>query len=242
MSTSDELLLMVKRVARRGGLELRRFNPANVLDAQRAALIRLHAIDLIVDGGANKGQWASLVRWGGYRDHIVSFEPLDDAYAELVARSARDPNWDVRRVALDDHDGEAELHVAGNSASSSLLDMADAHVRAAPASAYVGAEAVAVRRLDGCELPAAQCLMLKLDVQGAELRALEGASGLLDSICMIELELSLRELYVGGPLWPEVAAWLEERGYKLVGVEPGLVDDESAELLQANAIFLRDAA
>jgi FkbM family methyltransferase len=241
MTASDDALLAVKRIARRAGLELRRFNPANVLDAQRAALIKRHNIDLVIDGGAHTGQWASLVRWGGYRDNIVSFEPLSAAYNELAARTARDAAWEVRRAALDAVDGEAEINVAGNLESSSLLDMADKHLDAAPESAYVGSERVPVRRLDGCELPVAHDLMLKLDVQGAELRALEGAEGLFDRIRLIELELSVCELYVGAPLLPEVAAWLEERGYRLVGVEPGLVDLEIAELLQVNGIFLRSA-
>lgn len=238
MTASDDTLLTVKRLARRAGLELRRFNPANALDAQRAALIKGHGIDLVLDGGANTGQWGSLVRWGGYRDNIVSFEPLSAAYAELAARTARDPRWEVRRVALDAVDGETEINVADNSESSSLLEMADRHLQAAPESAYVGVETVPVRRLDGCELPVAHALMLKLDVQGAELRAMEGAEGLFERIRLIELELSVCELYVGAPLMPEVMAWLDERGFRLVGVEPGLVDGDSAELLQLNAIFL----
>jgi FkbM family methyltransferase len=237
----DETLLRVKQMARRAGLELRRFNPTNVLDAQRAALIRRHAIDLVVDGGANTGQWGSLVRWGGYRDHIVSFEPLPEAYTELVARTARDPGWEVRRMALGAEQGEAELNVAANSVSSSLLEMAAAHLRVAPDSGFVGTEPVAVCRLDSCELPSAQAIMVKLDLQGAELRALEGAEGILERVRLVELELSLCELYVGAPLWPEVSAWLQERAYRLVGIEPGLVDDETAEVLQANGIFLRDA-
>jgi FkbM family methyltransferase len=236
---ADDALLAVKRLARRAGVELRRFNAANVLDAQRVALMQRHAIELAVDGGANTGQWASLVRSCGYRGSIVSFEPVPAAYAKLAARAARDPRWEARPVALDAVDGESEIHVAGNVASSSLLEMADEHVRAAPESAYVASERVAVRRLDGCELPPARELMLKLDVQGAELRALQGAEGILDRVRLIELELSLRELYVGGPLWPEVSAWVEERGYRLAGVEPGLVDLETAELLQVNGLFLR---
>lgn len=236
---SDDALLAVKRLVRRAGLELRRFNAANVLDAQRAALIRHHGIDLVLDGGANVGQWASLVRSGGYRGSMVSFEPVAAAYARLAARTARDPRWEARQFALDATDGETLIHVAGNVASSSLLDMAEEHVRVAPESAYVATEPVFARRLDGCELPDAEELMLKLDVQGAELRALEGAEGVLPRIRLIEVELSLRELYNGAPLWPEVGAWLEERGYRLAGLEPSLVDFTTAETLQVNGIYLR---
>jgi FkbM family methyltransferase len=235
----DDALLAVKRLARRGGVELLRFNPTNALDAQRAALLARHGVDLVLDGGANTGQWAQLVRGGGYDGAIVSFEPLAEAYAALARASARDPRWDARRLALDDRDGEAAINVAGNSWSSSLLDMAEAHVRAAPESAYVGTEQVPVARLDGLTLPEARSIALKLDLQGAELRALAGAEGMLDRVKLVEAELSLRELYVGAPTWDDVAGWLVPRGYRLVGVAPTLVDDTSAELLQVNGIFLR---
>jgi FkbM family methyltransferase len=235
----DDLLLRVKGLGRRAGLELRRYNATNALDAMRTVQLARREVDLVLDGGANAGQWAAGVRVGGYIGPLVSFEPLRDAHARLVARAARDPRWEARRLALDDHDGEAELHVAGNSWSSSLLDMADRHLETAPESAYVATETVAVARLDGVVLPDAGRIALKLDVQGAELRALRGAEGLLDRVVLVELELSLRELYVGGPLWPEIQDWLGERGYRLAGVEQSLVDHASGELLQANALFAR---
>lgn len=237
--TVERILLGVKGLARRGGLELLRYNPTNVLDAQRAALLTRHGVDLVLDGGANVGQWAAGVRAAGFGGALVSFEPLAEAHEALSRRASGDPRWEARRLALDDHDGEAIINVAANSWSSSLLEMTEAHVRAAPQSAYVGTERVPVARLDGLSLPPARAIALKLDVQGAELRALAGAERLLDRIVLLELELSLRELYAGAPSWEQVGGWLGPRGYRLVGVGPTLVDDASAELLQANGLFLR---
>jgi FkbM family methyltransferase len=239
--SAEGVLLAAKRAGRRAGLEVLRFNPTNALDAQRSALMSRHDVDLVIDGGANAGQWARLVRAGGYGGALVSFEPVAEAFTALAAAARGDARWEARRLALDAAAGEAEVHVAGNSWSSSLLEMEAAHLRVAPESAYVGTEQVPVARLDEVELPAAERIWLKLDVQGAELRALQGSERLLERVALVEVELSLRPLYVGAPLWPEVAGWLEPRGYRLVGVAPSLVDDRTAELLQVNGVYLRSA-
>jgi hypothetical protein len=72
-------------------------------------------------------------------------------------------------VALGAADGEIEIHVAGNSVSSSILDMLPSHERAAPGSAYVAREKVALTRLDGVAgtfLADARRVLLKI-VRGA---------------------------------------------------------------------------
>lgn len=237
--TSDGLLLAVKRAGRRFGLELLRYNPTNALDAQRAQLLRRHEVDLVVDGGANEGQWARDVRRAGYRGPLVSYEPLGAVFEKLAVRARRDGRWEARQVALDRIDGQGQINVSANSWSSSLLEMTDQHLQVDPRSGFVGAERIQVRRLDGEELPPVERIMLKLDVQGAELRALEGAEGILDRIVLAELEVSLVELYAGAPLLPDVVGRLRDHGYRLAGFAPSLVDPVTAELAQGNALFLR---
>ena len=76
------------------------------------------------------------------------FEPLSEAFSALERRASRDSHWQVHRLALGDRDGTAEINVAGNSWSSSLLPMGAQHLRSAPQSAYVGTESVPIARLD----------------------------------------------------------------------------------------------
>jgi FkbM family methyltransferase len=235
---ADRLLLSVKRVGRLVGIELARYNATNALDAQRARLIARHAVDLVVDVGANEGQWASGLRQAGYRGPIVSFEPLPDAYRTLELAAARDPSWSCRPEAASDRAGEAELHVAANSVSSSLLQMDARHAAAAPGSTIVGSRRVRTVRLDEAGLQGRR-IMLKLDTQGAELTALAGADALLDAVILVEVELSLEQLYVGAPLWREAVDHLASKGYELAGLSPSWVDDETGRMLQADAIFAR---
>jgi hypothetical protein len=52
-------------------------------------------IDLIIDVGANEGQFSEEIRVGGYSGRIISFEPTTEAHSRLLKRSQRDPLWNV---------------------------------------------------------------------------------------------------------------------------------------------------
>ncbi|WP_433783404.1 FkbM family methyltransferase [Actinomycetospora sp. CA-101289] len=227
-----------KTLFRRAGVEVTRYRP---VERRRQTLIEAAGVRSVLDVGANTGQYASELRRWGFDGHVLSFEPLPDAFAELRAATASDPRWSAVNVAASDSAGRASLNVAGNSASSSLLTMAATHERAAPGAATVGVTDVALARLDEVDevrgLP--DPLMLKLDVQGHELSALRGATGVLDRVALIEAELSVRELYDGAPLMREVLQVLSDTGFELVGLEPGFHDPADGTILQFDGFFRR---
>jgi FkbM family methyltransferase len=212
-------------------------------DYRRVRLLARRGVDLVLDVGAGVGQYALRTRSAGYRGRIVSFEPLKSAYVELIGRAATDSTWDCRNQALGSSPGQAELHVARNSYSSSLLEIEDRHVESAPASAYVGSETVSVVILDEIwdgVVREGERPYLKLDVQGFELEALRGAELSLPSLVGVEAELSLVPLYEGAPLYREVVDHLETAGFRLAGLEPEFFEPDTAELLQVQGIFVRE--
>src|SRR5271163_1334048 len=138
-------------------------------DRRSSALFSSLGIDLLIDIGANRGQYALARRASGYQGEILSFEPLSTAHAKLLALARNDPNWTIAdRVAVGDRSGEIEINLAQNSASSSVLPMLDAHLAAVPHSRYIGKEIVPVRRLDDLLVSTVggRKIFLKLDVQG----------------------------------------------------------------------------
>ncbi|MDZ4057670.1 MAG: FkbM family methyltransferase, partial [Polynucleobacter sp.] len=138
-----------KKLALKFGVELRRHNPAQSQDARIARLIAHHGIDLALDVGANTGGFGSYMREIGFQGEILSFEPLKQAHTELTRVALSDERWHVApRMALGAEDGTIELNVAGNSVSSSILPMHDAHAIAAPSSRYIGKQLVPLKRLD----------------------------------------------------------------------------------------------
>lgn len=56
--------------------------------------------------------------------------------------------------------------------------------------------------------------MLNLDVQGAEMRALQGATRTLQNVKWIYTEISNEPLYAGSTLEPELNAWLMDHGFE----------------------------
>src|SRR5258708_5298162 len=228
---------------RRIGLDVIRYNPQKSHEAALARLLAAREIDTVLDIGGNEGQYATMVRRAGFRGKIISFEPLAEAHSKLRQAAARDPLWTVApRMALGDHEGTLLMHVAANSASSSALPMLDAHLRAAPESAYVGSETVPVSRLDTVAenlQVGGKNLFLKIDVQGFEPQVLEGAARLLDRIQGVQLELSLVPLYEGEALFLPLVDFLARKGFELWALIPGFIDQETGRTLQVDGIFFR---
>lgn len=233
------------------GLEVRKLKNVPPSAAQLAAQqivssFRTFGIDLVLDVGANRGQFASEIRACGFSGGIVSFEPLSDAYGQLKQASAGDANWIAHpRCALGDHNGEVEINIAGNSDSSSILPMLESHRSVAPQSAYKGKELVSLYTLDavsGAYFKDARAPFLKIDTQGFEWQVLDGARDTLPHIKGIMAELSLVPLYEGQHLWREVIDRLEAAGFTLWGFVPTFSDISQGRTLQVDGIFYRSNA
>lgn len=202
------------------------------------------ATDVVLDVGANIGQFAKGLRTHGYDGQIVSFEPLSDAHEALVVAAKDDLLWDVvERCAVGAANGTAEINIAGNSASSSLLPMLDRHRDAAPHSAYGGSERCLVLTLDTfidrTFVDPTTLFGLKIDTQGYEAEVLAGLVRNRERVKVILCEMSLAPLYGGGPTMPELCSLLAELGYRCVALGPEFEDPRTGELLQADGVFVR---
>jgi FkbM family methyltransferase len=200
-------------------------------------------IDLVVDVGANEGQFVERMRDMAYGGQIVSFEPLHEAFDKLNAKFGSTSNWRGLQLALGERDEELTMEVAGNSMmSSSLLHMLPNHVEAYPASAIYKTETVKVRRLDETlrpKLNGANRLFLKIDTQGFEDHVLRGAQGILEYVALLELELSLVPLYESQSLLPEMMNFVADLGFLPVDLGRGFADDVRGRLLQVDGLFVR---
>jgi len=232
---------IVRSFAKRCGYEI--LGPARSYAGERsiAALLRKEEINLVLDIGANLGQFAEGLLATGYRGRIVSFEPLSTTHDQLRANAGRYPNWTVaERTALGEKAGSVEIHVSTAHASSSILNMLPSHLEAAPGSGYIGAETVPVNRLDDlCPLSPTDRVVLKIDVQGYERQVLEGAPRVLGSCRAVITEMSLAPLYEGQVLVKEMWDLLASYGFEAWSLEPGFRDPVTGRMLQFDGIFVR---
>ena len=198
---------------------------------------------VVIDVGANVGQYGLSLRKCGFAGRIVSFEAIPAVHAQLAVVAKSDPEWLVAPCcALGRAPGESSINVAKNSVSSSLLPMHDAHLKAAPDSRYIANAAIRLERLDDIALPLLPedgGLLLKVDTQGYEEEVLAGAERLLERVSAMQLELSVAPLYHGAPDLRRILEICENLGFQLHGLIPGFYDEQTCRLLQMDGLFLR---
>lgn len=233
----------INSVLRKLGISVCRYKAANSDQAQLNKALDLVRTDLIFDIGANEGQFARGVREHGYSGKIVSFEPLSIAREKLLLHASQDHAWEVHaQTAIGDHTSEVTINIAGNSVSSSVLQMLNFHSEAAIGSAYVGSERVSMVKLDCIVdgyLKDHSSLFIKIDTQGFEWQVLNGAAETLRRASGVFCELSLVPLYRGQRLWRDIVCRLEEEGFMLWALQKGFTDPRTGQTLQMDGIFLR---
>src|ERR1700677_315652 len=232
-------------IAHRAGIKVSRYSPT--LDANRLFINQLksHQVDVVLDVGANSGQFAADLRKENFEGRIVSFEPLSGPFSLLERRASGDPLWDCRRCALGDFDGTISINVAGNAGeSSSVLPMLKSHQDVYPPANYIGTEEVQIHRLDSVApefLRPTDVTFLKIDVQGFEKLVLAGSDSTVKDHCVgMQIELSFLPLYEDGMLFREALDLVYSLGFTLTGLKPCFTDIRDGRMLQADGIFFRE--
>ena len=209
-----------------------------------ARVLDHHGIDVVLDVGANLGQYARRLRRGGYEGRIVSFEPLSRAHAALEEAAADDAAWTVApRLAIGDSDRPVTINVSAESDMSSALDFTPEMARLLDSSAYVGTEVASQARLDAVFSRHAESndrVMVKIDTQGTERRVLDGARGILPAVRVLQIELSIVAVYQGEPSYLEMINHLDDLGFVPVLYIPGYFNRRTARLIGMDGVFVRD--
>jgi len=196
------------------------------------------SLEMLVDVGANRGQFSTLVRQHFPGAQIVAFEPLKQPAARYSGIYAADPQVTLHQAALGVRAEERVMHVSGRDDSSSLLPITATQDQLFPGTSEVATESVRVAPLSDFLQGSAirKPALLKIDVQGYELPVLEGCASLLPEFEMVYVECSFIELYQGQAMAHEVIAWLQARGFRLAGIY-NLSSSGSGRSVQADFLF-----
>jgi FkbM family methyltransferase len=206
-------------------------------------LLGARSAEVVLDVGANVGETAARYRALFPAARVYCFEPAPECVDSLRARFAGDPAVSVIAEAVSDTPGRAVLHLSEGATSHSLRTRSDRALYQPKGAALRDEVEVPVTTLDHfCkerEIPHVD--VLKLDVEGAERWALEGARGLLgaQSIGLVFLEVMFVEHYSGQSLYHELAALLAGFGYSLYDLYD-LRHARNGQLRWGNAIFLSE--
>lgn len=232
---------LINRLLKETGYQLKRYPDPYLV--RRMEIINQNNIDTLFDIGANAGQYAIEMRKLGYRKKIISFEPLKSAFEDLKKASSKDINWIINNYALGDEDINGIINVSANSWSSSILTILPLHLKNAPGSEFITGEETQIRKLDSVFnsfYKKGDNVMLKIDTQGYEKKVLEGAGDFLRNVRIIQLEMSLAELYETQPLFFEMINYLANKGFQLFSLEDiGISDKTTGQLLEVDGIFVQ---
>jgi FkbM family methyltransferase len=199
-------------------------------------------IRTVFDVGANTGQFARAIHEVLPDAFIYSFEPLRDCFTELQKAMSEVRIFRGFNTALAEMEGEAEFYRSDWSPSSSLLPMEQLHKQNFPFTAGETKEKVKIRRLDDCaeELNIEKEILVKLDVQGAEDKVIEGGRKLIQRAKILIVETSMDSLYKGQPLFADIFKQLEALGFRYRGALNQALSELDGSVLYADSIFARE--
>jgi FkbM family methyltransferase len=195
-------------------------------------------LDVVVDIGANRGQFALCVRRLYPKAKIFSFEPLQKPGETYKRVFENDPLAHLFPKAIAAQAGSASMYVSRWDVSSSLLPFAQAQHDNFPFTEESRRETVVTTKLSESLDPDAieGTALLKLDVQGYELVALQGCEDLISKFKYVYVEASFVELYLGQALATDVIAYLLARRFRLICVA-NLSNGNQRRPIQADFLF-----
>jgi len=213
------------------------------LDQQK--LLAGFEVKTIIDAGANVGQTTLKYKKLFPQAKIYAFEPFPESFRKLKENYEFDPLVKSEDAALSDKEGFEFLQVNNSVCTNSLLKTeapasisfhdvdnqietkSEIKIRTATLDNYCAANKIG--NID----------ILKMDVQGGELKILIGAENLLknENISVIFSEVEFTRIYKDQPLFFDICAHLNKFGYSLYNVY-NLHSAKNGQLVCGDAIFV----
>ncbi|MET4719902.1 FkbM family methyltransferase [Bradyrhizobium japonicum] len=225
----------LKSFVRAAGYEIRRHHP-NLTE-----FLQSRSVNLVLDVGANEGQFGQDLRSQGYSGKIVSFEPVVDVFKSLEKRCAADQKWECRNTALGDANGIIQINVSKNTAMSSIVSQTEIGRASIYESQVVRVDQVPIATLDSMFAEfAGERVFLKVDTQGFEQSVLRGGANSLHNLLGVQLELPLIHLYEDTWKFDEALSFMREAGFTLSQLRPvTYYSRDPASLLEVDCVFRR---
>ncbi len=200
--------------------------------------------NLVVDVGSNIGYYAVELGMSLNKSAtLIAFEPIDRSFKHLIRNvelNALKCTVITSKTAISNADSELELYVpqiSGSSATSAR----NLH----PREEYV-VEKVKSIQLDTFfrENQISACDLIKIDVEGAELFAIQGADNVIDSFHPVIFAELLRKWSAEFSYHPnDVIELLSSKGYTCFAVSPAFpeINEIDEDTLETNFLFIHSS-
>lgn len=233
-------------MAGRLGYQIRRIEAGVSYENAYTEQARLvgHDAQTIVEVGAADGRDAEYYAELFPQARILAVEPVPESYAKLASRMSRVDRLTAVNAALTTQVGKAEFHVARLADASSLLPAKPTGSNYDEYTTSRHTIEVETTTLDALcrQHGITEIDLLKMDVQGAEMRILSAACDLLErsAIGAIYTEVQFTQFYHDAARFHDVAHFLSRHDFRLHNLY-NLIHDHRGQLLWGDAIFLHNA-
>lgn len=237
----EKLKNLCRKISRSIGYEVIAYNYRRIHDLRKIKLLNDLNISVVIDVGANRGQFASKLRRLGYKNKIVSFEPIPFVYQELVKNTQSDPKWITANFALGEIDGNTVINIAKYDPASSILQATGAAITGEYTQTYP--QIVPIRRLDSIALEyimPMDRIYLKIDTQGYEKYVLNGAHNTLSQVVALDVEVSTIKLYNNECLFHEMIELITQLNFGIFSIDTVLLDHITGRCLQFEILCIRN--
>jgi FkbM family methyltransferase len=197
---------------------------------------RGYAPRVVIDAGANMGQWTEVASrvFGSARFEMI--EPQPACHPALRAVAARRPNARLHPVALS-QPGRTSVAMTGmadhGSTGAWVVEPDDPRTEDS-------FPAVTLDELFGRDVVRDDRALLKLDIEGHELAALSGAKHLLANVEVVVTETQFFPIDDNGlPCAADVVSYLTDQGFCLYDVATLNGRGRDMRLVQGDLIFAR---
>lgn len=234
---------LLRPVASLFGYDVIRKSKDILLERHLPNLLKQHEIEVVIDVGANTGQYGQFLRSAGFTGTILSFEPLSSACEKLLESASQDSDWHVYNHALGDVEKEMTINISNYSDFSSFLTPTEySKDTFRHKSEVVGSETVQIKVLDAIidELPVTNTdrIHLKMDTQGFDLNVFAGAKSQLTRIRTMQSEISIRELYKGMPDYLTALKTYTDAGFTISGLFPVTRDKKDLTVIEFDCVMV----
>ena len=193
-------------------------------------------INIVLDVGAHWDDYGPFLRNSGYRGRVVSFEPVSSNFAILSERAAQDPLWKSYKLALGNEDTVRPIPVTARAGFSAE--------RLGEMGRVVGTEMAEVKQLDSV---LEECMsglsdtrvFLKMDVQGCDLKVLQGAARHIDRILALQSLLCVENISTGMASYLDVIAQMTQLGFDIAGMVPIATHKDGLRGIDFDCIMVR---
>lgn len=213
-----------------------------VFDGKLVYGLEKNSIDCFIDIGANYGQTAiEIMRWG-YKDDIISIEPVKECHDRLLENSKNYSNWKVlERMAVGDYDGIIDINVSEATDLSSIMEPTEILQNSYNKAKKKYSESVTIKKLDTIfkDIGDNKNIFLKIDAQGYDYKILSSSKEFVNKVKGVMVEASLVPLYKDQESYLSYIHYLNDLGMKPHMITERSFSRASKQQLQIDLVYFK---